>query len=101
MINYILVCIGLLLYMGLYPFMLHLTIDLGIFETEYSLPQMGKMHVVSQVKPNEIRDNIEIYQERVFYKKKWYQRYRYNPLPDKWVFDSEKTKKMWEKINEN
>lgn len=74
-------------------------LDRGLFETEYFERQFRTIHYVRQVDVNKIWHTTTYESEVVEYHKKWWQFNNIEPLPDKWVFDSDETKKMWEKIN--
>ena len=94
LIGFLAVLICLSLWFGSIPL-----IYCGLFDTEYMRQQFRTVHYVRQVTKGKIWHTTTYESELVEYKKKWWQLYKYEPLPDKWVFDSEETKKLWERIN--
>jgi len=96
--NYIGFVIGMLIFALIYLGSYYL-ISIGIFDTEYSELQYRRYRYIRKTGENEITSGFRIIPECVKYKKKWWKPYRIEPLPDKLMFDSEETKKIWEKIN--
>lgn len=88
------------IFLGLYMSLIVLT-NCGLFDTRCIQRQFRAIHYVRQVEKGKLWHTTTYESEVVEYKKKWWQFYKIEPLPDKWVFDSEETKKIWEKINEN
>ena len=86
-----------LAYIGLYIGLIIL-VNCGLFDTKYYQQQFRRVHYIREVTKGELWHTISCESELVEYKKKWWQFYKIEPLPDKWFFDSEETKRMWEKI---
>lgn len=92
--------VAILIYIVLYISLIVLS-NCGLFDTKYYRQQFRTTHYVRQIEKGKIWHMTSYKSELVEYKKKWWKLYEFEPLPDEWVFDSEETKKMWEKINEN
>lgn len=92
--------IGLLIiltYYGLYIGLIIL-VNYGLFDTKYYQQQFRTVHYIREIAKGELWHTTTYESEVVTYNKKWWQFYKIEPLPDKWVFDSEETKRMWERI---
>lgn len=95
----VLIGLAILIYILIYVGLIALVYS-GLFDTEYMHQQFRTIHYVRQVTKGKIWHTTTYESEVVEYKKKWWQFYKIEPLPDKWVFDSEETKQIWEKIND-
>ena len=89
--------IGMIIYAIIYGGLRYL-LSIGIFETEYYQQQYRTVRYVRRNKENKFLCSMKAESELVKYKKKWYQPRQIKSLPDKWVFDSEETKRIWERI---
>ena len=89
---------GILIYIVLYFGIYYLTLEVGIFSTNYCRLQYGIIRYIHKVSEKEIREEITFYEKLVFYEKKWWQPYKIKPISDKITFDSEETKKIYENI---
>ena len=93
---------GLLLiggYFGLYIGLKYL-FDNGIFETDYISKGIVKNHFVIKDCENSIREWVKVEYEFIPRTKKWYKPYEWiTYLPDRYFFDCDKTKQIWEKMN--
>ena len=92
--NHIGFVIGMLIYALIYLGSYYL-ISIGIFDTEHYEVQYRLYRYIRKTGENEITCDFRFISECVEYKKKWWKPYRIEPLPDKLIFDSEETKKLW------
>lgn len=98
MIKGILLCIFVILAYFVLIFSSVLAADVDLFDTEYYKLQFRKVHYVRKNAKGELLHTTTCESEVVKYNKKWWQFSKIEPLLDKWFFDSEETKRMWEKI---
>ena len=92
---------GLLLiggYFGLYIGLISLFAN-GIFETDYFSNGIVKEHFVIKDGENSIRECVNVNIEWIPRTKKWYKPWEMiTYLPDRYFFDSDETRELWEKI---